>query len=273
MRIKDLKPFAFRLSSFVDPFQPIEHSFKLSRKVMKIALNYKVPLIINTKAVGYDKDLLENLASKELAVLQVSLSVIGEKLSSLLEPNAPKPIERLDYAEKIEAPKILRLQPLIPGVSEIEEIVEQAKAAGFRHVIAEVLRDDEKNMQIYRRISKDFPELEVYNPSVEVGKVLRPKAEFRLKIYEEVKRKAEKVGLDFSVCKEPFFDLNTKNCCGMHYLDCAIRITLKELKEGNFKNFVYGDELKKYPKAIGKGLRWHEKVLMKVAQEKFKISV
>lgn len=265
MMVRKLKPFAFRLSSFIDPFQPIESVFKLSRKVMKIALKYRVPLIINTKAVDYEKDLLETLASRNLAILQVSVSVLSEKVASFLEPNAPKPIERLDYAEKVDTPKILRLQPLIPGVSEIEDIISDAKAAGFRQVIAEVLRDEDRNIELYKRfLNLNLQDMETYNPSVNVSRVLRPKADLRLKIYEEVGRVAKKNGLDFSVCKEPFLELNTTNCCGLHYLDCALRLTLKEVREGNYENCVYGEELKKYPKDISKGLRWHEKVLLKI---------
>ncbi|MET1124849.1 MAG: radical SAM protein [Archaeoglobaceae archaeon] len=271
IRRRGLKPFPFRLAAFVDPFQPAESEFRLSRKVMKISLRLGIPLIVNTKAEP--DELIVELASRGLAILQVSLTTLSDEKASVIEPRAPKPSERLKVVEKFssDVPTIVRLQPLIPGLSELE-IVDAAKAAGARQLVAEIVRDEEVNVSIYERLGAELGELEEYSSTAGVDRIVRPKLEVRRRVYEEFAERARKVHIDFALCKEPFFDLETaENCCGMHYLqDYALRLTLRELSRGAKsveeldERYVFGERLRAYPRVISRGLRWHEKVLFEI---------
>ena len=96
---KSLKPIPARLSTLIDPFQQVEKQKKASLRILKIALKYEYPLLINTKSSLLVRDpwnrVISSLADKGLIVVQFSLSVLDEGKASILEPLAPRVKERL----------------------------------------------------------------------------------------------------------------------------------------------------------------------------------
>jgi len=305
LRRRMLKTIPFRLSTLIDPFQPVEEKHQLSRHVMSLCLKYETPLIINTKSTLLLRDdllrVLGDLASRGLIIVQISLSTINDRIAKVLEPNAPPPIKRLDAAERLSrenVPVIIRLQPLIPGITdfEVEDIIEQAHNAGVRQIIVESLRDEIENMRIYEELAyeksayTDLNKLWIsYSPSVEVpSKIIRPGVNWRVKIYEEIRNLCRKHGLEFSTCKEGFYNYHTaENCCGLHYLENGkylLRPTLHEAwmyheRYGRLPRFdelstsltdayLFGDGLKQYPRPLKKKMMSHEKILRDVLDER-----
>ncbi|MEM2539491.1 MAG: hypothetical protein QXN85_03405 [Candidatus Bathyarchaeia archaeon] len=304
LRKRNLKIIPFRLSTLVDPFQPVEEKRQVSKQIMIMCLKYRIPLIINSKATLLLKDdllnVLINLGSENLTIVQISLSTISAKIASVLEPNAPPPLERLNMAEKLSGkniPVIIRLQPFIPGITdcEIEEIIREAHYAGVKQVIVEALRDEVENMRIYRELAYEksiYDNLSswiLYSPSIEApSKILRPSVEWRLKAYIRTKSLCEKYNIEFSTCKEGFYNYHTaKNCCGMHYLkdgSYLLRPTLHEVwmyrkEHGIIPRFeelvasltdiyLFGDRIKRYPRALRKKVLSHEKILREILDEK-----
>ncbi len=304
VRARGLKMIPFRLSTLVDPFQPIERSLRLSRYVMKISLKLDVPLIVNTKAtLLMDEEylsVLRGLHDKELVLVQISLSTINDKIAKILEPNAPSPHERLKMAERLSAegvPVVIRLQPLIPGITdvEIEEIVREARGAGAKQIIVEALRDEIDNLKIFRDVAYDKriydsqDEWTTYSPSVQLPlRVVKPSVSWRLRVFTKLRELCDKHGLELSTCKEGFYYLHTaRNCCGMHHIGqdrYVLRPTLQEawsyyLKHGRMPSFdeligsldgskyVCGEHVKAYPRDLRKGLRQHEDVLRQVLSD------
>jgi len=297
---RGLKTIPFRLSTLIDPFQPLELEFKFSRRIMGLCLDYDVPLIINTKStLLLDRGILNILMAlndRGLVIVQISLSTMNGEIAKVLEPNVPSPLERLDMAEKLSkegVPVIVRLQPLIPGISdyEAENIVEQCKEAGVKQIIVEALRDEVGNLKVYedlaydKSIYKDLNAWSSYSPSVEVSsKVVRPNIQWRIKVYSEIKRICDKYGIEFSTCKEGLYEYHTaKNCCGMHYMEngkYVLRPTLHEawnyyVKHGRTpkldeltanltEQYIYGEKLKQYPRLLRKKMVSHEKILKEV---------
>lgn len=305
LRKRMLRTIPFRLSTLADPFQPIEEKHQLSRYIMSLCLRYETPLIINTKSTlllrGDLLKILGELASRGLVIVQISLSTINNGIASVLEPNAPSPIKRLDAAERLSrenVPVIVRLQPFIPGITdfEVEDIIEQAHYAGVRQIIAESLRDEIENMRIYEELAYEksaYADLNKswasYSPSVEVpSKIIRPNVDWRLKIYGRIRNLCERHSLEFSTCKEGFYEYQTaKNCCGMHHLEGGkylLRPTLHEIwtyyeRYGRLPGFdelsisltdayLFGDGLKPYPKPLRKKILSHEKILRDVLDER-----
>jgi len=302
---RNLKIIPFRLSTMIDPFQPMEETYYFSRRIMSLCLKYEIPLIINTKATLLSRSspllsILRDLGSKDLVIVQISLSTINAKIASVLEPNAPLPMERLDSAEKISReniPVIIRLQPFIPGITdyEVEDIIMQSRFAGVKQIIVESLRDEIVNMKIYEELAYEksvyanLSTWDSYSPSVEAqSKIIRPSVEWRLKAYIKTKNLCEKYGLTFSTCKEGFYDYHTaRNCCGMHYLGdekYLLRPTLYEYwnyyeKHGRLPSFdeftrsltniyLFGDGMKNYPRLLRKRMLSHEKILREVVDKR-----
>jgi len=300
---KRLKTIPFRLSTLVDPFQPIEKEKGFSRRVLVLCRKYEVPLIINTKAPYFLTtdylSILKALGDGGLVVVQISLSTLSDETAKKLEPYAPPPIKRLDAAEKLSGdniPVVVRLQPFIPGITdwEIKEIIEQTRYAGVKQIIVESLRDEIENLRFYEELAYDkstYKDLNLwtsYSPSVEVpSKIVRPNSTWRLVSYKLVKELCDKYGLEFSTCKEGFYEYHTaKNCCGMHLMEgskYALRPTLqeaweyyrrhkkfpkfKELIDELGEKYIFGEGLKRYPRPIRKGIKSHEKILREILDE------
>ena len=294
-----LRPMPFRLSTLVDPFPPHEELAKISEKVLRIAKKYEYPLIINTKsskiveAEGLRRA-LEELLDKGLAVLQVSLSTLDDSKSRILEPVAPPPSRRLLALGEFGSrgfPTVVRLSPYVPyysptGEEEVEQALGLFRDAGVKHLIVEGLRVERGEVEVLVK-ELGLPELDFEGYSlreVEGAKpVVRISRRLRAKAYEGLRRQAIRTGMGFATCKEGLFRFHTTDdCCGAYLLrSYALRATLWDLYRAGLDSVkqgvnvdayidvcrkfsrVCGEELRLYPKAISKPMRYHEKRLLK----------
>ena len=97
------------LSSSTEPYMPIEEKLKMTRRILEKILKYRFPVEVLTKSklVLRDLDLLRKIDEKAIlpsdlksklkhgTIISFSISTLNEKLAKILEPGAPKPIERL----------------------------------------------------------------------------------------------------------------------------------------------------------------------------------
>lgn len=296
----NLKILPFRLSTLIDPFQITEENYRVSGKIMNLCLNYDIPLIINTKATLLLEsnyfNLLKKLNDKGIIVVQVSFSTLNNNIAKVLEPNTPPPNLRLDMIEKFSVeniPVVVRLQPFIPGITdyEIEKSIEEFKYANVKQVVVEVLRDEIENLKIYEELAydksmyKSIEEWSSYSPSIEIPlKIIRPNINWKIKVYSRVRDLCIKYGLQFSTCKEGFYDYHTAlNCCGIHFMNSTkyiLRPTLNEAWIYYMKNnklpifeelvnslnnsYIFGNKLNKYPRLLKKKMKSHEKILYEI---------
>ncbi len=264
----------FRLATLSEPLQDIEENAKYSLKLMRIALDYKIPIILCTKSDRIAKEpwksVINQLAEEGLIVVQMSISSLDR---TELEPKAPHPIKRLEALNEIETPKVLRLQPLIPNYSfsNAEEFVERVKDY-VDQITVEFLRIERSELEFY---SKFWQKWSFYSFEGNLIKVEAPE------ILKELREACDRYGLNFGLCKEGYFDLETANCCGMHHLDVELRPTLREIyreliEVGKirideigkiFERYLSGRKLENLPGPIRKALKYHEKVLLKVLRD------
>lgn len=301
VRSSGLVPVPFRVSTLTDPLQPIEEKEKLTLKILEIAERYDYPIVLNTRSTLISKEpwrgrILE-LAQRGLLVLQISVSTITDEWKKL-EPNAPPPEEVLDAAGRLAergVPLVIRYQPLIPGLSDVDEIAERAaerfSEVGAQHVVVEYLRIEEHALNFYEKLATSNEpyrlKWEFYGVHGGRGPVKPPLnyREQRIKAISEIMRKK---GLKFATCKEGFFSVhNSPDCCGFYLLGARyiVRPTLAEVyrivREGgslgveelllrllHLRGFLSGSRIDAYPRPIRKGLRWHENVLQKVLRDK-----
>ena len=89
------------LSSLTDAYQPLENKYGVTRKILKILLDFQFPISVQTKSslVLRDLDLLSNFDSCEVGFTITSLD---ENVRKIFEPHSSPTSERLDAIEKIK---------------------------------------------------------------------------------------------------------------------------------------------------------------------------
>ncbi len=113
---------------------------RVLKKTIDFILSLKTlgnPIQISTKCL-----IPENPAFRGINVL---VTVVTLEKYKQIEKGAPSPLERMESAKiafSIEAIPTLFVRPIIPGVTDIEmeEILDEAKRAGFRSVVFGTLR-------------------------------------------------------------------------------------------------------------------------------------
>ena len=292
LKVKNLglTPYPFRLSTLVEPLQEAERRYKVSYRILATALSHKYPVILNTKSKLIVEEpwfqVLRELARKKLVVVQVSVSSLNPRIR-LVEPRAPKPASLLEAASRVAhagIPVVIRYQPLIPGLSDLESEVEEAalsfREVGGSHVIVEYLRVEAENMKLFEKVAlEDEPyrlRWERYGRGERAP--VRPPAAYRAEKLAMMRDVFRSVGLGFATCKEGYPQLDTvPDCCGFYLLaEAAIRPSLRELIrlfdeiplkgvedliEG-LEGYLAGGRIDPYPRVLRKPLKWHERVLI-----------
>ena len=125
------------LSGNTDCYQPAERNFKLTRQLLKIALEYKQPIGMITKnaLVLRDMDILQEMAKKNLCMVYLSINSLSEKLRLKMEPrtaSAKQRLKTLEALSKAGIPTGAMVAPLVPGLSdhEIPAILKSVADAG-----------------------------------------------------------------------------------------------------------------------------------------------
>uniref|UniRef100_A0A7C2VNQ5 Radical SAM protein n=1 Tax=Ignisphaera aggregans TaxID=334771 RepID=A0A7C2VNQ5_9CREN len=294
-----LKPIPIRISTLVDPFQPIEELERIVLRALHIALDYEYSVIINTKGLLYSKDpwrsVIARLLDRGLGILQISITTLDDGCAKILEPVAPPPSTRLAVAKEFglsNLPVVLRLSPFIPHIStypSVDEFVSQLADAKVSHIIVEALRIEQSMIpRILQILKAPHLKFEKYSlgeaPNLEP--VYRIDLKSRIRDYVELQQSLIKKGIGFSTCKEGLFHLHTTtDCCGVYLLKSPyiLRFTLYDVYRdlltvnkidlNDLETFLESricryrlcsKDMKKYPKRISKPLKHHEKKLLRV---------
>jgi len=288
------------MATLIDPFQPIEDKYRISRYVLKLCLENNIPLILNTKSITYTQKvwfkLISELSNKGLLLLQVTIVTPSDNISRIIEPNAPTTSERLKAIEKTlseNIPVAIRYQPLIPGASDIDSVKDlfsQFKALNVRQVIVESIRCLEDDILFLKGMLENRWVYDLIWESYALknegeARLRRPPLKWRLETFKMIRDLSVKFNIDFATCKEGLFSLHTaRNCCGIHLLDeekYVLRPTLYEawiiyrktgkipyydeiIREFGGDKYIYGEKLRIYPKVLRDGLKAHEKRFMKI---------
>jgi DNA repair photolyase len=204
------------MSNSSDPYPPVEEKLGLTRKVLELIRNHNQRVMIVTKSDLVCRDL--NLISELDAAVSVSITTLDKEKVKKLEPGAPEPIERIKALKKLHSegiPCILRLDPVIPGVTEdeIEKIIEECSFVS--HVVSSTLK---LRFDSLKRISRAFPGLEyrrLYRERIQNSFYL-PRS-LRLELLGRVRDACKNYGLSYAFCREglPF---KARSCDGSHLI-------------------------------------------------------
>lgn len=207
-----------------EAYLPIEKEYRITRKLLEIALRYRFPVHIGTKStlVLRDLDILKEIDASAIlpddlqqklnhgVIISFSCSALDEQLAKIFEPGAPTPQERLETLRTCKQDGFLvgvNFIPVLPFLSDSEEqleaMIKTAKDFGAVFVLVGGLTlfgtgpTDCKTVY-YNVLEKHFPEL--------VPKYKRlfwifyaPPKEYQTELEERSKRLCERYGMRYGV--------------------------------------------------------------------------
>ena len=207
------------MSNSSDPYPPVEKQLEITRKCLELIKEYDFPVLIITKSdtVARDARLLSEMRCA------VSVTITGFRNAGVVEPGAPDAEKRIlalrDVAEH-DIPAILRLDPVIPFVTEdeVEDILHRCEFV--RQVTSSTLK---LRWDSFKRLAGAFPDLapELREPYFErgerIGNTFYLPAELRKEILRRVAEVCDRVGLPYAFCREGI-SFKAKSCDGQHLI-------------------------------------------------------
>lgn len=142
------KKIMLNMGVAIDPYQPAEKKFGVTRQILKVLNEYSCPFTLGTKSdlVLRDLDILSEASKKLHCCIALSITTLDEKLAKLIEPNAPSPKKRLDVIRELSQAGVMAgiwLTPIIPFITDNDEniagIVEAARECGAKFILGGAL--------------------------------------------------------------------------------------------------------------------------------------
>jgi DNA repair photolyase len=134
-------------SGVTDCYQPLEASYRLTRRCLEVCALFGNPAGIITKAplIERDADLLAALARGPGLHVTVSIPFWDQEKARAIEPYVATPRRRLRIIETLAArgiPVGVNVAPIIPGLNDqdIPKVLAAAREAGARHAGFVLLR-------------------------------------------------------------------------------------------------------------------------------------
>ena len=132
-------PRTIAIGTNTDPYQPIEKTYQVMRRILEVLERVGHPVGIVTKSalILRDVDILARMAKRNLAKVALSVTTLDPKLARIMEPRAATPQRRLDALRQLSeagVPTSVMVAPVIPAINdaEIERILDTAAALGVR---------------------------------------------------------------------------------------------------------------------------------------------
>lgn len=131
------EPTPIMLSGNTDCYQPAEQKFRLTRKLLEVCNEFNQPVGILTKNAWIikDKDILQEMAKKNILSAMVSVTSFDDKLRTAMEPRTVTAKQRLKVIEELSNAGVrmgIMMGPMIPGLNEheMQRIMKAGKDAG-----------------------------------------------------------------------------------------------------------------------------------------------
>lgn len=133
----DWVPEAITFSGITDCYQPAEREFRLTRQCLDVASDCNLPVSVITKnaLLLRDIDFLQNMASRNLVHVNLSVTSLDDELARVMEPRTSIPAARLRAVKMLSdagVPVRVMVAPIIPGINdhEIPAILQSVREAG-----------------------------------------------------------------------------------------------------------------------------------------------
>ncbi|MGN6247278.1 MAG: PA0069 family radical SAM protein [Ginsengibacter sp.] len=154
------------MSGNTDCYQPAEQKYRLTKKMLEVCNLFNQPVGILTKNswIIKDKDLLAEMAQKDLVSAMVSVTTFNEELRRTMEPRTATAAQRIKVIEELSKSGIrtgVMLGPMIPGLNEheMQRIMKEASDAGARFSSYTFIRLNGAIQLLFRDwLFKNFPD-------------------------------------------------------------------------------------------------------------------
>jgi DNA repair photolyase len=137
LKKKSWRKEAIVFSGVTDCYQPIEASYRLTRRCLEVCAAHANPVGVITKAplIERDIDVLKQIAERASLHVIISVPFWDEDNARAIEPYVATPARRIRVIETLAAAGIkvgVNIAPAIPGLSDqdIPRILSAARAAG-----------------------------------------------------------------------------------------------------------------------------------------------
>lgn len=159
------RKLVLNLGVAVDPYQPAEKKFSVTRQILEVLKEYKCPFSLGTKSdlILRDFDLICEASENFHCCVSLSISTLDEELAKLLEPNSPSPKKRLEVVRKFSDGGVtvgVWIAPIIPFVTDSEEnlhaVIKASHENGAKFILGGAL-DMRAPKRVKRFIAKNFP--------------------------------------------------------------------------------------------------------------------
>ena len=134
-------------SGNTDCYQPLEASYRLTRRCLEICLEHRNPVGIITKSavIRRDIELLAELAREAKLGVVLSIPFADDAIARKIEPYASPPSRRFETMRMLSEAGIrtgIGIAPVIPGLndSDIPALLERARDAGAKSSFMTMLR-------------------------------------------------------------------------------------------------------------------------------------
>jgi DNA repair photolyase len=113
------------LSGNTDCYQPAEQQYRLTRALLEVCNEFNQPVGILTKNswILKDKDLLQEMAKKQIVSAMVSITSFNEDLRRVMEPRTTTAVQKLKVINELSSAGVrmgIMMGPMIPGLNEHE---------------------------------------------------------------------------------------------------------------------------------------------------------
>src|ERR687897_456079 len=114
------EPRTIAIGTNTDPYQPIERTYQVMRRILEVLDRAGHPVGIVTKSalVLRDLDILSRMAKRNLVKVALSVTTLDARIARAMEPRAATPPRRLDTLRRLSdagVPTSVMVAPVIPA--------------------------------------------------------------------------------------------------------------------------------------------------------------
>lgn len=163
--------FIFAIGGGVcDVYQPAERTFKITRRLLKVARDFNAPISIITKnkLVERDLDLIKEINQQNYANICFSITLWDDNQRKIFEPHSSSTNDRFNALKIMRKNKIhggVMLMPILPGVGDNEEnirkIIKKSKEIGSEFILGAglTLKPGKNKQKMITTLERHYPDL------------------------------------------------------------------------------------------------------------------